>query len=39
MRLTRIRLRNYRVYEDLDLELPPGLTGVYGANGSGKSTL
>src|SRR5205085_1104393 len=32
-------LRNYRVYEDLDLELPPGLIGVYGANGSGKSTL
>jgi len=38
--LTRIRLRNYRVYEDeLDLELPPGLVGIYGANGSGKSTL
>jgi exonuclease SbcC len=32
-------LRNYRVYEDLDLELPPGLIGVYGANGAGKSTL
>jgi len=39
MRLTRVRLRNYRVYEDLDLELPPGLIGVYGANGSGKSSL
>jgi DNA repair protein SbcC/Rad50 len=39
VKLTRIRLRNYRVYEDLDLELPPGLIGVYGANGSGKSTL
>ena len=39
MRLTRVRLRNYRVYEDLDLELPPGLIGVYGSNGSGKSTL
>src|SRR5947209_6023528 len=39
MRLTRVRLRNYRVYEDLDLGLPPGLTGVYGANGAGKSTL
>jgi exonuclease SbcC len=37
--LTRIRLRNYRVYDDLDLELPPGLIGVYGANGAGKSTL
>src|SRR6059058_3974016 len=39
MRITRLRLRNYRVYDDLDLELPPGLIGVYGANGSGKSTL
>ncbi len=40
MLLTRIRLRNYRVFEDeLDLELPPGLVGVYGPNGSGKSTL
>src|SRR3954467_6331989 len=39
MRLTRLRLRNYRVYEELDLELPPGLVGVYGANGAGKSSL
>src|SRR5436305_5243621 len=39
MRLTRVRLRNYRVYEDLDLELPPGLIGVYGSNGAGKSAL
>jgi len=39
VKMTRLRLRNYRVYEDLDLELPPGLIGVYGANGAGKSTL
>jgi DNA repair protein SbcC/Rad50 len=39
VRITRLRLRNYRVYDDLDLELPPGLIGVYGANGAGKSTL
>ncbi|MCU1451366.1 MAG: hypothetical protein JWP02_3536 [Acidimicrobiales bacterium] len=39
MKITRLRLRNYRVYEDLDLELPPGLIGVYGSNGAGKSTL
>ena len=33
MRLTRLYLRNYRVYEDpLELELPPGLIGVYGSN-------
>ncbi|MDQ1413902.1 MAG: repair protein SbcC/Rad50, partial [Acidimicrobiaceae bacterium] len=40
MLLTRLSLRNYRVYEDqLDLDLPPGLIGIYGPNGSGKSTL
>ena len=40
MLLKRIYLRNYRVYEDeLDLEIPPGLVGIYGANGSGKSYL
>jgi exonuclease SbcC len=38
--LQRIYLRNYRVFEDeLDLELPPGLVGIYGPNGAGKSTL
>src|ERR1700727_462814 len=38
--LTRLYLRNFRVYEDeLDLELPPGLVGIYGPNGAGKSTL
>jgi len=40
MLLTRLYLRNFRVYEDeLDLALPPGLVGVYGPNGAGKSTL
>ncbi|MDQ6837882.1 MAG: SMC family ATPase, partial [Actinomycetota bacterium] len=40
MLLNRIYLRNFRVYEDeLDLDLPPGLVGIYGPNGSGKSTL
>lgn len=40
MLLTRIYLRNFRVYEDeLDLEIPPGLVGIYGPNGAGKSTL
>jgi exonuclease SbcC len=40
MRLTRLHLRNYRVYEDpLDIDVPPGLIGVYGVNGAGKSTL
>src|SRR5439155_16777768 len=39
MRLTTLALRNFRVYDDLELELPPGVLGVYGRNGSGKSTL
>jgi exonuclease SbcC len=40
MRITRLRLRNYRVFADeLELEVPPGLVGVYGANGAGKSAL
>nr|MBA2624244.1 SMC family ATPase [Acidimicrobiia bacterium] len=40
MRLTRLSLRNYRVYEEqLDLELPAGLVGIYGPNGAGKSCL
>src|SRR3954449_11407965 len=40
MRITRLYLRNYRVFGDeLDLPIPAGLVGIYGANGSGKSTL
>ncbi len=40
MRITRLHLENYRVFQDpLDLELPPGLVGIYGPNGAGKSTI
>lgn len=39
MQITTISLKNYRVFRDLELEVPPGLVGIYGANGSGKSTL
>ena len=40
MRITRLYLRNYRVYEqELNLEMPAGLVGIYGPNGSGKTTL
>jgi exonuclease SbcC len=35
-----VYLQNYRVYEEpLELEIPPGLVGIYGPNGSGKSYL
>src|SRR5215469_2050004 len=38
--INRLYLRNYRVFEDeLELELPPGLVGIFGPNGAGKSTL
>jgi DNA repair protein SbcC/Rad50 len=40
VRITRLYLRNYRVYEDeLELEIPAGLVGIYGPNGAGKSYL
>jgi exonuclease SbcC len=40
MRITRLYLRNYRVFADeLDLPLPAGLVGIYGVNGAGKSAL
>ncbi|HWH35189.1 MAG TPA: SMC family ATPase [Acidimicrobiales bacterium] len=40
MRITRLRLRNYRVFAgDHELDVPPGLVGIYGPNGAGKSSL
>ena len=39
MRITRLSLRNFRVFPELDLEVPPGVVGIYGPNGAGKSTL
>src|SRR5215203_4162110 len=40
MIITRLYVRNYRVFEDeLDLALPAGLVGIYGPNGAGKSVL
>ena len=39
MRVTRLELRDFRNYEKLELELPPGLTVVAGANGAGKTNL
>ena len=39
MRVTRLSLRNFKVFPELDLEVPPGVVGIYGPNGAGKSTL
>ena len=39
MRITRLSLRNFRVFPELELEVPEGVVGIYGPNGSGKSTL
>ena len=39
MRVLELSLRNYRVFEELDLELPARVIGIFGENGAGKSTL
>ncbi len=39
MRVTRIRLRDFRNYEAAEVELAEGLTVVMGANGAGKTNL
>ena len=39
MRILELSLRNYRVFEEVDLELPARVIGIFGPNGAGKSTL
>ena len=39
MRAVELTLRNYRVFEELDLELPSRVIGIFGVNGAGKSSL
>jgi len=39
MRVLELSLRNYRVFEEVDLELPARVIGIFGENGSGKTTL
>ena len=39
MRITRVRVRDFRVHRDLDLDLAPGLTVIRGPNEAGKTTL
>ena len=39
MRITRLRLCNFRQHEATELVLGAGLTGIIGPNGAGKTTL
>jgi len=39
MRLTRLKLLNFRQHQDTTLEFDSGLTGIIGPNGAGKSTI
>jgi DNA repair protein SbcC/Rad50 len=39
MRLLELSLRNYRVFEEVELEFPSRVIGIFGPNGSGKTTL
>lgn len=39
MRPLSIHARNYRTYEELDLELPAGCVAILGENGAGKSSI
>ena len=39
MRVVAVRGTQFRCYERLELELPPGLVGVVGSNGAGKTAL
>ena len=39
MRIRELSLRNFRVFESVDLELPARVIGIFGANGAGKSSL
>jgi DNA repair protein SbcC/Rad50 len=39
MRVLELSLRNYRVFEEVDLEFPARVIGIFGPNGAGKSAL
>jgi DNA repair protein SbcC/Rad50 len=39
VKLSRLRLQNFRQHADSTIEFRPGLTGIIGPNGAGKSTI
>ena len=39
MRVDELSLRNFRMFDEVDLELPARVIGIFGPNGAGKSTL
>lgn len=39
MEIQQLRLKNFGVHEDLELDFRPGINGIVGPNGSGKSTV
>jgi exonuclease SbcC len=39
MRVLELSLRNYRVFEEVELELPARVIGIFGENGAGKTSL
>ncbi len=39
MRVTRLRLRDFRSYDAADVAFGPGLTVIHGPNGAGKTNL
>ena len=39
MRVLELSLRNYRVFEEVDLEIPARVIGIFGENGAGKTTI
>jgi exonuclease SbcC len=39
VRVLELSLRNFRMFDEVDLELPARVIGIFGPNGAGKSTL
>jgi DNA repair protein SbcC/Rad50 len=39
VRVLELSLRNFRVFEEVDLEIPARVIGIFGENGAGKTTL